>query len=69
MIIERERVITIAKHSKFRVVSFKSSPNFVNAIAASIENPTISDKLKNLFLNGFDLNILSFVLAVNIKNN
>lgn len=61
-----EKINTTAQQEKSKLVSFKISPKLVVAISVKSPNPTTSDSVKNLFLNGFDLKQLSFVRAVNI---
>jgi hypothetical protein len=54
------------QHAQFKCVSFKTSERCVVEIMPNITKPATIDKVKNLFLNGFDLKQLSLVLAVNI---
>ena len=63
---EIEKRITIAQQEKFKGSNFNNFPKLVVAIIVSIANPTTSDNVKNLFLNGLVLKQNSLVRAVNI---
>ena len=65
-IIEIEKATTISQQEKSSEVSFNNSFKFVRATMIRKPNPTTIDNVKNLFLNGLDLNALSLHRAVNI---
>lgn len=67
--IDTEHKMTTNQQDVLNFSSCKICPNPVQAIKIKRPNPSKREKVKNLFLKGLLLKQLSFVLAVNIKNN